>query len=109
MARLHALPQNTLQRDLPLKDRMKLALQWLRENPTESPTTAARLYHIEKEGSVRTAWMRERRRPNGKLKRGGHNKILRPDQHQALIQYAIDQATNRGKGAIKQMMFNCAI
>jgi hypothetical protein len=31
---------------------MKLALQWLRENPTENPTTAARLYHIEKEGSV---------------------------------------------------------
>jgi hypothetical protein len=55
MARLHALPQNTLQRDLPLKDRMKLALQWLCENPTENPTTAARLYHIEKENSVQKA------------------------------------------------------
>jgi len=40
---------------------------------------------------------------------GGHNKILRPDQHQALIRYAVDQATNGGKGATKQMMYNCAM
>ena len=41
--------------------------------------------------------------------RGGHNKILRPEQHQALIQYAVDQATNGGKGATKQMLYNCAM
>ena len=40
---------------------------------------------------------------------GGHNKILRPEQHQALIQYAVDQATNGGKEATKQMLYNCAM
>src|SRR2546421_1573425 len=42
-------------------------------------------------------------------KKGGQNKILRPDQHQAMIRYAVDQATNGGKGATKQMMYNCAM
>jgi hypothetical protein len=57
---------------------MKLALEWLRENPTEKPSTAARLYHIKQEDSVRKAWLRDRK---GKKVRGGHNKILCPDQH----------------------------
>src|SRR2546423_15033355 len=42
-------------------------------------------------------------------KKGGQNKILRPDQHQAMIRYAVDQATNGGKGATKQMMYNWAM
>ena len=40
---------------------------------------------------------------------GGHNRILGPDQHQTLIQYATDQATRGGMGATKQMMFNCSM
>src|SRR5204863_6141394 len=84
------------------------ALQFLRENPDEKPATAARLYKIEKEGTVRQAWVRERKRKNS-VAHGGHNKILRSDQHQALIKYAVDQATNGGKGATKQMMYNCAM
>jgi hypothetical protein len=45
----------------------------------------------------------------GKKTRGGQNKILRSDQHRALIQYAVDQATDGGRGATKQMMYNCAM
>jgi hypothetical protein len=42
--------------------------------------------------------------------RGGrHNKILRPEQRQALIQYAVDQATNGGKGATNPMLYNCVM
>jgi len=40
---------------------------------------------------------------------GGQNKILRPDQHAAMIQYAVSHAINGGKGATKQMMYNCAM
>jgi hypothetical protein len=58
MARLSTLPQikyATLQRDLPIKDRIKLAISWLKENPTETPTTTARCFRIEKEDSIRKA------------------------------------------------------
>jgi hypothetical protein len=108
MARLSSLPKNTLQRDLPEKDKLQLALQFLRQNPNEKPITAARLYNIKNEGTVQRTWLRERK-GLGKKKRGGQNKILRPDQHQALIKYAADQATGGGKGATKQMMYNCAM
>ena len=60
MARLSSLPNTTLQSNLPIKDRLALALQFLRENPDEKPATAARLYKIEKEETVRQAWYRER-------------------------------------------------
>ena len=107
MARLAHPPKSTLLHDLPDQDKMKLALEFLRENPHEKPSTAARLYHIVKEDSVRKAWLREKtKKPTIK---GGQNKILRPEQHQAMIQYAVDQATNGGKGATKQMMYNCAM
>jgi hypothetical protein len=111
MARLCAPPKNTLLRDLPEKDKIKLALEWLHKNPDEKPATAACVYHIKKENSVQKAWVRARRRQDGgsKGRHRGHNKILRLDQHQALIRYAINQATNRGKGATKQMMYNCAM
>jgi hypothetical protein len=112
MARLSSLPKNAHPRDLPDKEKMQLALQWLRENPTESATTAARCHFIEKEGSLRTAWRRERKRnerPTKLVGGAGWNRILRPDQHQALIRYAVDHATEGGRGATKQMMFNCAM
>ena len=113
MVQLSSLPKNVQLQDLPAKEKMQLALQWLRENPTESATTAARCHFIKKEASLRTAWRRERKRaaegrkPIGRG--GGLNRILRPDQHQAMIWYAVDQATNGGKGATKQMMYNCAM
>src|SRR5439155_9129932 len=83
--------------------------EFLHENPNETPTTAARLFHLKKEDSVRKAWLRAKRKGPEPKKKGGQNKILRPDQHQAMIRYAVDQATNGGKGATKQMMYNCAM
>jgi hypothetical protein len=80
MARLASLPKSTLQCDLPEKERLKLALKFLRQNPGEKPSTAARLYHIKKENSVQKAWVRERKGIKKKT-RGGQNRILRLDQH----------------------------
>jgi hypothetical protein len=91
---------------------MQQALDWLRENRTENAATAARLHYITNEKSVQQAWRREKKREGrakSTIRGGGQNKILRPDQQQAMIQYAIDQATNGGKGATKQMMYNCAM
>lgn len=45
----------------------------------------------------------------GRRQHGGHNKILRPEQDSALIQYAAGHCLNRGKDATKQMMYNCAM
>jgi hypothetical protein len=112
MARLVHPPKNAHPQNLPTSERMKLALQFLRDNRDEKATTAARTYHLN-EGSVRKAWSRERNRegrPKGKGRGGaGWNRILRPDQHQAILRYAVDQATNLGRGATKQMMYNCAM
>jgi len=101
MARLRSLPRDSLQRDLPNRDKIKLALEFLHENPSETPTTAARLFHLEKEDSVRKAWLRARIKGSNKKRKlsGGHNKILRPDQHQAMIRYAADQSTKWGQRA----------
>ena len=52
MARLAHPPKSTLLRDLPDQDKMKLALDFLCENPHEKPSTAVRLYHIKKEDTV---------------------------------------------------------
>jgi hypothetical protein len=57
MARLVHAPDNVHPKDLSIDQKIKLALQWLRDNPRESATVAARLYYIEKEDSVRKAWL----------------------------------------------------
>jgi hypothetical protein len=108
MARLSNIPTNTLHRDLPEKDKTRLALEWLRENPSETPTTAARIYHLEKPNSLFRAWKRENTR-GGPIQHRSQNKILWPEQHKALIRYMADQAMNGGKGATKQMLYNCAM
>ncbi len=84
MARLRHPTKDTLLRDLPTKDKMKLALDFLCENPTEKPSTAARLYHIKEEDLVWKTWLQERNKKKDIVK-GGQNKILCPDQHKALI------------------------
>jgi hypothetical protein len=110
MARLVSLPKNTHQRDLPEKDKLRQALEFLRKHPKEEPTPTARLFNVKNAGSLQKAWNREKRRKGLKKKaKGGQNKILRPDQHKALIQYCIDQAINGGKGATKQILYNCAM
>jgi hypothetical protein len=62
MARLRNAPRNILLQDLPEKEKMKQAIQWLRENSEETPITAARACNIKKENSVKKAWQRERKR-----------------------------------------------
>jgi hypothetical protein len=111
MARLHNPPKNTLHQNLPSTDKVELALQWLRANPSQSPTAAARIYHIENEKSLQQKWRREKEKNQRiePMQRGGQNKILRPDQHAAIIRYSADYAINGGKGATKQMMYNCAM
>jgi hypothetical protein len=51
---------------LPEHDRIQLALQWLRENPTETAAVAAKIYHV-KDSTIRVARYREK-------KRGSHTK-----------------------------------
>lgn len=91
---------------------MRHALDWLHDNPTEKPTTAARLHFIANEHSVQQAWRRKKkesgRKRSGNKGGAGNNRILPPDQHYAMIRYAADHATG-GIGATKQMLFNCAM
>jgi hypothetical protein len=79
-------------RDLPDKKRMQIALQWLRDNPQETPTVAARMHFHEDikrhAVSVRVAWAREKKKKAPgyqKSPNGGQNKVLTPAQTQALI------------------------
>jgi hypothetical protein len=66
MARLCAPPKNTLLRDLPEKDKIKLALEWLHENPDEKPATAARLLpYQEGEFSSKGMGAREKKARGG--------------------------------------------
>ena len=94
MARLVQSLKSACPQTLPDTDKMKLALYWLRENPIEKPTTTARLFKIEKADLVRKAWLREKNRGGRapQLYEGGvgWNTILRPEQNQAVIQYAVD-------------------
>ena len=103
-------------RNQPLKIRTQEAIQWLRENPKETAVCAARLHFIENEKSFDTAWRRARKRDEKhrhahrkEKKWGGHTKILEDWQNEAVIKYATDQATNGGKGATRQMLFNCIV
>lgn len=110
MTRLVHSPKNACPRDLPLEESMKLALQYLREHPDERPCTAAQIYRL-KDDSVCTAWNREKKRAltTRNLGGAGMNRTLRSEKHQAMIRFAVDHATNRGKGATKQTMYNCAM
>ena len=72
--------------DLSPKDKLKLALAWLREMkaiPDASLISAARIYHINEE-TVKSVWFREKNRGTPRP-RGGHNRILSEAQYDALI------------------------
>jgi hypothetical protein len=49
MARLVQLSETYTLRNLPDKDKVQLAIQWLIENPDQKPTTAARIYGLKNE------------------------------------------------------------
>jgi hypothetical protein len=55
MARLRNPPKDILRHNVPDKEKRRLALQWLQEHPNEHTTTAARIYHVENEDSLRKA------------------------------------------------------
>ena len=111
MARLRNPPKDTLHYNVLDKDKTRQAIEWLRKNPSQTATAAARIFHIKKEKSLIKKWTREKEKMERKkpVQYGGQNKILRPDQYAAMIQYSADQAMNGGKGAIKQMMYSCAM
>src|SRR5882672_4456723 len=82
MARLQIPPKNTRLQDLPDHDKLNLAIEWLRENPDEKPTTAARIYGIKKEDTLRKRWRRDKKkRERGLVQYGGQNKILTEEMH----------------------------
>ncbi|PMD18623.1 hypothetical protein NA56DRAFT_751299 [Hyaloscypha hepaticicola] len=91
MARLSGLPNDRLLRDMPERDKLREAIQFLKDNPDETPVTAARACNVKNHDTVRKAWQRERK------------KMRMPKL------YAVSHAINGGNGATKQMMFNCAI
>jgi len=109
MARLARPPRPTALSKPSNQIKTQQALQWLRDNPDEKPKTAARIWGVENEESFRKAWQRLKKRDFNARKPLGRPTVLRPDQHQAMIRYAVDQATNGGKGATKQMMYNCTM
>jgi hypothetical protein len=81
MARLAQTPRNIHERDLPEKDKQRLALQFLRDHPDENPITPARIWNLKYPNTLQKTWKRERKRieklRQGKMSsRGGHNKIL---------------------------------
>ena len=106
---------NEYLRDLPDRERMRRAIQWLRANPSESPTQAARIhFHLDlpkHEASVRVAWARDKKKRQKQTegrevakKSGGQNRILSDAQSQAVLQYAREQAEH-GLGPTKKMVF----
>lgn len=60
MARIRGAPRGVVQRNFPDKDKKALAFQWLCENPTESPSTAANMWHIDKPASLQKKWKRHK-------------------------------------------------
>jgi hypothetical protein len=62
MARLSNLPNNALLRDMPERDKLREAIQFLKANPEETPATAARACCVRNEDIVKKAWQRERKK-----------------------------------------------
>jgi hypothetical protein len=62
MARLSNLPNNALLRDMPERDKLREAIQFLKANPEETPATAARACYVRNEDTVKKAWQRERKK-----------------------------------------------
>jgi hypothetical protein len=80
---------------------------WALEHPEETPTTAARIYHV-KEDSIRKVVLRSRKKQRNSEGRynshGGNNKILNEAQEEAIRQYCYEQ-WEMGLGASHAMVF----
>jgi hypothetical protein len=84
MARLANPPKKGLRHIVLPKDQTRQALEWLQENPSQRPTAAARIFHIDNEEALLQKWRRARKRiirtgTMEPVQRGGQNKILRPE------------------------------
>ena len=115
MARLAQLPKNQYISLLPTKIKTQRAIQWLINNPKETPVAAARLYFIEKENSFFATWRRAKKKlargqdPFKNLSYKGQNRILSDKDNAAVIKYATDKATNREKSTTLQMLYNAIV
>ncbi|KAE8441627.1 hypothetical protein EG329_004636, partial [Mollisiaceae sp. DMI_Dod_QoI] len=52
MARLSRPPKQVLESELPEADKQRLALQFLRDNPTLLPQTAIRIWKLQKPNTL---------------------------------------------------------
>ncbi|CZT44827.1 uncharacterized protein RSE6_05066 [Rhynchosporium secalis] len=104
--RLSLAPSNRLIRHMPELDKVVKALEFLRENLSESLINATRIYSISK---LNTRRERKKQESEVALVYGGYNRILSEAQERAVIRYIIDYATSRGKGATKQIVYNCIL
>lgn len=115
MARLRALPRDALESTLPEKDKHRIALEWLTDNPDHKTHHAVSIWKIKDTETFRKAWQRKRKRLERQaqnlpaLQSGGWNKILDSVQERAIIIYAADHAIDGRRGATKQMLYNCAV
>ena len=87
-------------------DPMEQAIEFLNENPSEKPVTAARIYHVNKNtlySNLRRMGAKDalNTRP---LKHGGHNRIPSEAQIKAVYKY-VEDSYHAGYGASKQMVF----
>jgi hypothetical protein len=70
IARLALFPKGIFQRNLPEKNKLRQALEFLRENPIEEPIPTTRLFNLKKPGTLQKAWKHERQRVRKKKNRG---------------------------------------
>ena len=90
---------------------MAKALQFLREQPSEKPITAARIYNVNV-NTLNSLIRRVRAKAKAKAKatttskaiHGGHNKILLEVQVEAIYKY-VEDSYHAGYGASKSMVF----
>ena len=80
------------------KTALRNALTWLQQNPLETPLTAARRFGLLAD-TVRKAVVRGPKKPYG-----GQNRVLSPDQSQAIIRFIHDQLSY-GILPTKQVVF----
>jgi ABC-type nitrate/sulfonate/bicarbonate transport system substrate-binding protein len=71
----------------PYKIRLQNAAEWSLQNPKESVTAAARIYHV-KDNSVR---VKLQRMAHQKKHVGGQNRVLSDEQSAAVLQYMRDK------------------
>jgi DDE superfamily endonuclease len=79
------------------------AKEWLRENPTETATAAARIFKVNAV-TLRSSITRDKTIPAIAVKHGGKNKVLTNAQIEALKQW-IRRQCDQGLGATKKMIY----